>query len=209
LTSAFKAVRPGLGCVRQNNAYLPERKQVLKKTITYKNLFTDETISEDFYFHLSKAELIELEVSRKGGLSESIQKMIDAGNAADGGVIVEEFRKILLKSYGQRSDDGRRFMKSKALSDEFESTEAYSELFMELITDMDKLAEFINGIIPKGMEQDAAQIIANAQANQPQPALTSVPTARTVTRVEMMEMNQEDLVKLQESIASGEAVLSE
>jgi hypothetical protein len=182
---------------------------MLKKTITYKNLFTDETISEDFYFHLSKAELIELEVSRADGLSTSIQKMIDAGNSEDGGVIVEEFKKILLKAYGQRSDDGKRFIKSKALSDEFESTEAYSELFMELITDMEKLAEFINGIIPKGLDQDAARIIANAQANQPQPALASVPTARPITRAEMMEMSREDLEKLQESIASGEAVISE
>lgn len=138
---------------------------MLKKTITYVDFNGDE-VSEDFYFHLSKAELVELELSYKGGLQEAIKRIIDA---EDGKAIIAEFKNIILSSYGQRSDDGRRFIKNQALRDEFESTEAYSTLFMELVTDADKAAEFVRGVIPKDLAEETAKLVEKAPVPSGEP----------------------------------------
>lgn len=129
---------------------------MLKKTITYTN-FNDEKVSEDFYFHLSKAELVELEMSYEGGLTEQIQRI---AKAQDGKAIIAEFKNIILSAYGERSADGRRFIKNQALRDEFESTEAYSTLFMELVTDAEKAAEFVRGVIPNDLAEEAAKVVS-------------------------------------------------
>ena len=118
---------------------------MLKKTMTYTDYNGNER-TEDFYFNLSKAELAEMELSTDGGVEQSIRKIV---NAKDNKKIVEEFKKLILKSYGEKSDDGKRFIKSKELSEAFSQTEAYSDLFMELATDADAAADFVNGIIPK------------------------------------------------------------
>lgn len=127
---------------------------MLKKTITYED-FNGETITEDYFFHLSKAELVELEMSHDGGLSASLQRIIDTEDAKN---IIAEFKNIILTAYGKRSDDGRRFVKNQTLREEFESTEAYSALFMELVTDTDAAVEFINGIVPAGMTEEAVKL---------------------------------------------------
>lgn len=139
---------------------------MLKKTIKYKD-FNDEEVSEDFYFHLSKAELVELEMSHEGGLSASLQNIIAA---EDGKGIIKEFKNIILSAYGRKSPDGRRFIKSQELRDDFQASEAYSELFMELVTNTDAAIEFINGIIPQGMAEEAAKLASvGTPGNQPTP----------------------------------------
>ena len=117
---------------------------MLKKTITYTD-YNDVERTEDFYFNLSKAELMEMELSTTGGLAEMINKIVAAQDAP---AIVKIFKELVLKSYGQKSADGRRFIKSKELADEFAQTEVYSQLFMELATDADAAAKFVNGIVP-------------------------------------------------------------
>jgi hypothetical protein len=121
---------------------------MLKKTIKYKD-FTGEETTEDFYFNLTKAELIELEVSAQGNsLSAWLDKITRAQNGAE---IIGTFKKIISTSFGVKSPDGRRFIKSPEILAEFESTVAYSDLFMELATDAEKGAEFVNGLMPEGM----------------------------------------------------------
>jgi hypothetical protein len=117
---------------------------MLKKTFTYVD-FNGVERTEDHYFNLSKAELMEMELSTTGGLAEMINKIV---NAKDAPAIVKVFKDLVLKAYGQKSADGRRFIKSKELSEEFAQTEAYSQLFMELATDADAAAKFVNGIVP-------------------------------------------------------------
>ena len=117
---------------------------MLKKTFTYVD-FNGVERTEDHYFNLSKAELMEMELSTTGGLAEMINKIVAAQDAP---AIVKIFKDLVLKAYGQKSADGRRFIKSKELSDEFSQTEAYSQLFMELATDADAAAKFVNGIVP-------------------------------------------------------------
>ena len=122
---------------------------MLKKTIEYTDCNGVER-KEDFYFNLTEAELVEMEHGTTGGFSEMIKKIIAA---QDTPTIVKVFKDLLLKTYGEKSPDGKRFIKSEELSTAFSQTEAYSKLFMELASDSDKAAEFVNGVIPKSVSQ--------------------------------------------------------
>ena len=128
---------------------------MIKKTITYKD-YNQVERTESFYFNLSKAEVMEMEMSTAGGMAESIQKIVDAKDAP---AIIRVFKDLVLRSYGVKSDDGRRFIKSKELSDEFSQTEAYSQIFMELATNADEAAKFVNGIIPADLNQKVAMTV--------------------------------------------------
>lgn len=125
---------------------------MIKKTVTYTDYNKVER-TENFYFNLSKTEVLEMEMSTAGGMAESIQKIIDA---KDTPAIIRVFKDLVLKAYGVKSDDGRRFIKSKELSEEFSQTEAYSQIFMELATNADEAAKFVNGIVPADLAQKAA-----------------------------------------------------
>lgn len=117
---------------------------MLKKTIKYTDFDGNER-TEDFYFNLTKAELMELELSVEGGLQKQIDKIIAAQSVPE---IVKIFKTLVLKAYGEKSDDGRRFMKTKEITQAFKETQAYSDIFMELSTDDTAAAAFIQGIIP-------------------------------------------------------------
>lgn len=123
---------------------------MLKKRIKYTDYDGNER-EEDFYFNLSKAELIELELTTEGGLEQMIQKITDTRDVPK---LIELFKRLILMSYGEKSENGKRFIKSKELSDAFAQTEAYSELFMELATDDKAASEFVNGIVPQGLAED-------------------------------------------------------
>lgn len=122
---------------------------MLKKTITYTD-YNDVERTEDFYFNLTKAELMEMEMGAVGGLSGMIEKIVSAKDAPS---IIKVFKELVLKAYGEKSADGRRFIKSKEISDAFAQTEAYSQLFMELATDADAASKFVNGIAPNMEEK--------------------------------------------------------
>ena len=117
---------------------------MLKKIITYTD-YNNVERTEPFYFNLSKAELMEMELGVTGGMTEMLNKII---NAKDGPSLMKTFKEMIMKSYGVKSDDGKRLIKSEELSIAFTQTEAYSVLFMELITDDKAAADFVNGIIP-------------------------------------------------------------
>ena len=91
-------------------------------------------------------ETMEMEMGTSGGLTETIKKIIAA---QDNPSIIKIFKDFILKAYGEKSLDGKRFIKSKEISEAFSQTEAYSQLFMELATNADAAAEFVNGIVPQ------------------------------------------------------------
>ena len=130
---------------------------MIKKTITYTDYDGNER-KEDFYFNLSKPELIEMQTSESGGLEKKIEKITQEQDVAK---IIELMKEIIQKSYGVKSDDGKRFIKNQEILDEFMQSEAYSELFMELATDANAASDFINGILPKGLVEEAKKIEAN------------------------------------------------
>lgn len=137
---------------------------MLKKTITYKD-YNDVERTEDYYFNLSQKELTEMQLTTDGGLDEKLQKIVKAKSQAE---IITKFKEIILASYGEKSDDGRYFIKKRNgvnLSEMFEQTEAFNILYMELATDDKKAAEFINRVIPQELQQHEtpATIAANNQ----------------------------------------------
>ena len=127
---------------------------MLKKTITYTD-YNNVKRTEDFYFNLSKAELMEMEMSTSGGLTEMINRIVAAQDAP---AIIKIFKELVLKAYGVKSPDGKRFIKSEELSNEFSQTEAYSDLFMLLATNAEEAAKFVNGIVPQEAQATPDQI---------------------------------------------------
>ena len=122
---------------------------MLKITKTYKD-YNDVERTEDFYFNLSEAELLDMEMTTAGSLTEMIEKIV---NAKDIPTIAKWFKTIMLKSYGIKSDDGRYFRKSEEITKDFESSPAYSLIYMELASDTDKAIDFINKIVPSTLSE--------------------------------------------------------
>lgn len=136
---------------------------MITKTIKFTDYNGDER-EEKFMFNLTKAELMEMEMGTTGGLAEMIQKIIETQDAPQ---IIKIFKELILKAYGEKSADGRRFVKVNdagvPLSIGFSQTEAYSQLFMELATDADAAAKFVQGIIPNDIDTSNVQLPSNLQ----------------------------------------------
>lgn len=123
---------------------------MLKKTLTYED-FNGNQRTEDYYFNLTKAELMEMQLSADGGLEATINKIIAAQNGKE---IMELFKEIVLKAYGEKSLDGKTFDKSPEVKNRFLNSQAYSDIFMELATNTDEATKFFNGIIPKDIANE-------------------------------------------------------
>ncbi len=126
---------------------------MLKKTITYTD-YNGVERTEDFYFNLSKNEVVKMQTSVKGGYDAQLKSI-----AADlnGAAIMEFFENLIKKAYGEKSEDGRRFMKSEAISQAFMETPAYDVLFEELVTNDKAGADFVNAIFPAELAEKATQ----------------------------------------------------
>lgn len=122
---------------------------MLKKTITYTDYNGTER-TEDFYFNFSKAEIVEMELSTAGGLTEMIKKIVATKDSPS---LIKIFKDLVLKAYGEKSADGKRFIKSEEIATAFSQTEAYSQLFMDLAMDADEAVKFLTGVIPADASQ--------------------------------------------------------
>jgi len=129
---------------------------MLKRTIQYED-FNGNNVVEEHYFNLSKSELVELEADYQGGLGEALTAIVASNDLKS---LIREMKRIVLMSYGQKSLDGKRFVKSEELRTEFSQTNAYDALFMELATNENAAAEFIRGIVPRDLG-DAIQKAQN------------------------------------------------
>lgn len=129
---------------------------MLKKSIKFTD-YNGVEREETYYFNLSKAEIMEMEMSTVGGFAEMIEKVVAA---QDTPTIIAIFKDLILKAYGEKSPDGKRFMKvvnGVRLADAFAETEAYSSLFMELATNAEAAAAFVNGIVPSDVAKEVNQ----------------------------------------------------
>ena len=124
---------------------------MIKKTMTYTDYNGNER-TEDFYFHLNKAEIMRMEMSTAGGLAERIQRIVAA---QDQPAIIAVFEELIQKSFGVKTPDGKGFLKRPEDLEAFVATEAYSDLFMELATNADAASEFVNGIVPADLAKQA------------------------------------------------------
>lgn len=130
---------------------------MIKWPITYTD-YNGEKQTEEFYFNLNKAELIEMDLMANGAYREYLERVVEK---KDGKAIAEVYRDLILKSYGEKSPDGRRFIKSEELATEFQQTEAYVELYMELATQPEKAKTFIEGVLPKIEQPGGAPVPEN------------------------------------------------
>lgn len=171
---------------------------MLKKTLTYKTVDGD-LVTEDFYFNLTKAELAMLAMSGDGeDLAHRVKAMIQL---QDGRGIVNEFVKILQMSYGKKSEDGKRFIKDPEIWKEFTQTEAYSDLVMEVLTDPEKSAAFINGLIPQDMQ---ARVEEQMKAAGETGIVVRKPKQlKDYTQAELRELSREEFQALLDSTASS------
>ena len=135
---------------------------MIKKTITYTD-YNGVERTEDFYFNLSEAEIIDMEQTTPGGMAAMLQGLLDAKNVPE---LAKVFRDIVRKAYGVKTPDGRRFMKSEEILRDFVETEAYSQIYMMLATDLDYAGEFMKGIFPA----DTVAKLDKAQNNAKAPA---------------------------------------
>lgn len=126
---------------------------MLKKTITYTD-YNGNARKEDFYFNMTKADLMKMEMSTTGGMQNMLERIVNTQNAKK---VAEVLEQIILGAYGEKSDDGKRFIKSKELSEAFAQTEAYSELFISLLTNENEADAFIKGIIPADLAAQVAE----------------------------------------------------
>ena len=140
------------------------------KTIKYLD-YNDVERTETFSFNLTKAELVNMQLSKDGGMEAYINKIT---TTMDGKELSKLFKDLILMSYGEKSDDGKRFIKSPELSEAFAQTEAFSQLYMELLTNYDAAQAFVNGIMPKDIRAKAAELQAEGK----------LPGAPTVSKIE-------------------------
>jgi hypothetical protein len=122
---------------------------MLKKTIKYKDFDGNER-EEDFYFNLTKAEVVKMQLSHNGGVSKLLERIVAE---KDNAKLIEKFQEMIHKSYGVKSDDGKRFVKNEEILNDFMATEAYSELFIELATNTEAATHFINNVMPKEIKE--------------------------------------------------------
>lgn len=127
---------------------------MLKKTMTYTDYDGVER-TEDFYFNLSKSELMEMQLTTDGGYDQMIERIV---NAKDMPALASVFKELLLKAYGEKSSDGKRFVKSREISEAFSQTPAYDSLYMQLVTDDEIASEFVKGLFPKDLVAEVDKI---------------------------------------------------
>lgn len=127
---------------------------MIKQTIKYTD-YNGVERTEDFYFNLTKAELTQMELEMPGGMSNVLNRIVKEERVPE---LIKIFKDLILRSYGVKSDDGKRFIKNKEVLDEFVQSEAYSELYMKLVTDAKAAADFINGIVPAALAAEVAKI---------------------------------------------------
>lgn len=144
---------------------------MIKKTIAYTD-FNGVQRAEDVYFNLTKAELMDMELTTEGGMAERLQRIIDANNGVE---IYKTFKSFVRLAYGVKSADGRRFQKKdpvtgRLLFDEFEETEPYNVFFTEILTDTQKAIDFVNALIP----EDLMKQVQEAQAAGKIPSMPAI-----------------------------------
>lgn len=126
---------------------------MLKKTMTYVD-FDGVTRTETFYFNLTKAEILNMELKEQGGLKQHIEKIIAEKNQPE---LIKLFQELIVLAYGEKSADGKLFRKSPEITERFTASQAYSDLFLELATSDTAAAAFVNGIVPKDVSDKIAE----------------------------------------------------
>jgi hypothetical protein len=177
---------------------------VLKHTITYTD-FNDVVRTEDFHFHLSVPDIVEMNVSHKEGLEEALKAIMEA---EDGQAIMDQFKKIIGMTIGIKSADGRTHIKNDKIREEFFGSPAYDVLFKQLVLDADFAAKFVQAVVPPEVREEAAKAVELAKLQNKETDLAK-PAPRIVTKSELTAMPRSELPDLMEKAAIGEVIIEE
>ena len=128
---------------------------MITKEIAYTD-YNGQERTEKYQFNFTKAELTEMELSVNGGLSAMMERIKETDDRPE---LMRIFKELILKAYGVKSADGKRFVKSDELRTEFSQTEAYSELYMELVTNTESAITFFNGLIPNDIKAAGDKVV--------------------------------------------------
>lgn len=134
---------------------------MLNKKITYED-FNGLTVTEEFCFHFTEAELAEMNLSHEGGMEAYINRIVNTRNTPELAAI---FKELILKAVGVKSDDGKRFIKNDKVREEFASTNAYSVLYIELLSDEKAAAKFLQACMPKKIADEVQKNAALTPLN--------------------------------------------
>lgn len=164
---------------------------MLKQTIKYKDL-NENDITEDFYFHLNKAELAKMILTHGEGIEDWLQTIIDS---KDGQLIIDTFEEIVKAAYGVRSENGTRFIKDEEHWLNFFQSDAYSEFFMKLVTDAGFASTFVTGLVPSTLSEQVAKEMQDV--NLPELQKPDIPKdPKNLTPEHIMMMDDEQFAKL-------------
>lgn len=144
---------------------------MLREEITYED-FNGDQVTDVFYFNLTQSELLDMEVSATGGLDAMVNRIVEARDAKS---LLEVFKELVLKAYGVKSEDGKRFIKNDELRKEFVQSAAYDKLFVELATDDRKAIAWLSGVLPKGMAGDIEKAEKEFRAKNQSTSVPPVP----------------------------------
>lgn len=166
---------------------------MLKKTITYKD-FNEVEQSDEFHFHLSAEKLLELEATLPGGFEKHVERIMKSG---DGAQILELFKRLIRYSIGQVSEDGKRFVQTEEITNDFVQTNAYTKLFLELGSDEEIAAQFFNGIIPKDLAAQAEAMTAGGGDSATRERVTTPnpveKTRKIISKSDAEQMGRDEL----------------
>lgn len=168
---------------------------MIKKTITYED-FDGEMVTDEFFFNLSLPELMDMEVSEKGGFGEMLQKLVAENDKQE---ILNQFKKIILASYGKKSPDGKRFVKSPGITADFEQTNAFGALLLEFMTNTNSVIEFANALLPKEVAKRMEAMEQGVEVAELPSADVKVAPFREMTREEQLEAYKKKVQAAQES----------
>lgn len=150
---------------------------MFSRTFEYKG-YDGEMRKETWWFNLSETELYKLELGTVGGVNGMMNRMLREEQPDK---IVDMFEKIILTSVGERSADGRRFLKKPRpgmpwgeVAEDFRETPAYDQLFIELVSDGTKVSDFLKGAIPEELAIKLAQAEKEKAAAEAQPVAQDV-----------------------------------
>lgn len=174
---------------------------MIKQTITYKD-FNEVERTEDFWFHLDKADLLKFHAMRKGGMKAYMEDIV---RADDSEKILEIFDMFILKSIGKRSEDGRRFIRNDDIREEFTQTNAYAEFLYQLAGNADEGAKFINGIMPAGLEEElknytpqggTVELPADTSTNDAEAKENPAVTAEVPVEIKWTDFTKQQLLEM-------------
>jgi hypothetical protein len=163
---------------------------VIKRTVSYKNLFTQAEVTEDLYFHLDPAELAKMWVVGGESWVEHMQTLSEKN---DGKTIMEEFEKMLGTAYGERRGD--KLVKTSTIREEFLSSQAYNTLFMELLASDDNGASFFSNLVPSNIDEIVAKFNLQQANNAEDKRPAWVKENREPTKSELDKMTKAELAE--------------